>query len=83
MPQYNVREDLKKALFGPHYQVIVVLHYMLQACSNNQKFKAYLELAGVGALDDILLTYEDQQGAVVEKKFLQLKHAANNNEELT
>lgn len=79
---YKVREDLKKALPGSYYQVLVALHYMLDALLQNKKFTAKLELAGVGALDDVVLSYPDEQNPQ-QIFFLQLKHAANNDEVLT
>ncbi len=77
--EYPVREDLKKALPGPYYQVLVALSHIFIALQNNEKFNVMLELAGVGALDDVVIDYFDDKRQNISKKyFLQLKHSCDN-----
>ncbi len=83
MPEYyRVREDLKKSLPGPYYQVLVALSHIFDALKQNKKFKIKLEVDGVGALDDIVFESLDDQGRVESTLYLQLKHASNDTEEL-
>lgn len=83
MPNYQTRDSLKQSLGGPYYQVLVILNYMLDALQRGRQFNAMLELAGVGALDDVVIEYLDKAKKVERKLFLQLKHANDNTEKLT
>jgi hypothetical protein len=80
---YPVREDLKKALPGPYFQVLVALSHIFEALAQKKKFNVMLELAGVGALDDVVLEYFDNNRAnIISRNYLQLKHSADDNEEV-
>ncbi len=79
---YLCRNSLKQNLKGPHYQVLVALHLMLTALKEKKQFRVMLELEGVGALDDVVIEYLDDGDNVLEKHYIQLKHANNDTETL-
>ena len=73
---YAARASLKQNQRGPHYQVLVALHHMLQLLEQQTPFDARLELEGVGALDDVVITtWNATRTTQLRQLFLQLKHA--------
>lgn len=68
---YSVRGSLKSTLRGPHYQVLLALHYML---ARKGEFSARLELLGAGVWDDCVFDFQDAAGQVFERHFVQQKH---------
>jgi len=75
---YFCRSNLKGALRGPYYQVLVALKHMLAVIWSNKQnkthhqFEVMLEVDKLGALDDIVFTSRTDTGAT--RQFLQLKH---------
>ncbi|KAI8821254.1 uncharacterized protein EV422DRAFT_505971 [Fimicolochytrium jonesii] len=75
-PQYVVRESLKGALRGPHYQVLLAQHYMLARLEQlmTPRFGVRLEVNLAGAWDDVVFDFIDAAGAITERHFIQQKH---------
>lgn len=78
--QYKKRSSLVGALPGPYYQALLALHLLLKAIENGKSCKIKLELDGVGAHDDVVITYghvnpQTKKFVSEETHFYQLKHS--------